>query len=94
MKKIVLSGHIDVLENELAVITQALEAHRVLTRQEPGCILFEVTQCQTHSTRFHVYEEFIDRQAFESHQARVKASYWGQVTENVSRCYRIEERSA
>tara|TARA_Y100001956_G_scaffold81536_1_gene99374 strand:- start:610 stop:1005 length:396 start_codon:yes stop_codon:yes gene_type:complete len=83
MGKVILSGYIDIPENELEVVTTALEKHIELTRNEAGCLIFEVTQSSELSTRFTVYEEFTDKAAFESHLARVKASEWGRVTGNV-----------
>ncbi|EPR4995117.1 putative quinol monooxygenase, partial [Vibrio navarrensis] len=41
--------------------------------------------------RFDVYEEFVDKVAFEQHQKRVKASRWGKVTVSVERHYEIFE---
>ncbi|PTP11443.1 antibiotic biosynthesis monooxygenase [Vibrio sp. 10N.286.51.C3] len=91
MGKVILSGYIEIPENELEVVTTELDTHIELTRQEAGCLVFEVTQCNDTPTRFNVYEEFTDKPAFELHQARVKASLWGQVTTNVKRSYSIEE---
>ncbi|TDV95688.1 antibiotic biosynthesis monooxygenase, partial [Halomonas alkaliantarctica] len=54
---------------------------------EPGCLVFEVVQCTMNLYRFDVYEEFIDRDAFERHQARVKSSAWGKVSANIERHY-------
>ncbi|HBC3811847.1 TPA: antibiotic biosynthesis monooxygenase [Vibrio alginolyticus] len=93
MGKVVLSGYIDIPENELEVVATALENHIELTRNEVGCLIFEVTQSNELPTRFIVYEEFTDKTAFENHQARVKASDWGRVTVNVKRTYRIEEQN-
>ena len=91
MGKVILSGYIDIPENELEVVTTALDMHIELTRNEAGCLIFEVTQSSELSTRFTVYEEFTDKAAFESHQARVKTSDWGHVTGNVKRTYSIVE---
>ncbi len=93
MGKVILSGYIDIPENELEVVKTALDKHIELTRNEVGCLIFEVTQSSELSTRFTVYEEFTDKAAFESHQARVKASDWGRVTGNVKRTYSIEEQN-
>ncbi|CAH8213804.1 MULTISPECIES: putative quinol monooxygenase [Vibrio] len=91
MGKVILSGYIEIPENELEVVTTALEKHIELTRQEIGCLVFEVIQSTDDRNRFNVYEEFVDKSAFELHQERVKASHWGQVTVNVKRSYSIEE---
>ena len=93
MSKVILSGYIDIPENELEIVKTALDKHIELTRNEAGCLIFEVTQSSELPTRFTVYEEFTDKAAFDSHQARVKASDWGRVTGNVKRTYSIEEQN-
>ncbi|NOI64433.1 antibiotic biosynthesis monooxygenase [Vibrio aestuarianus] len=75
MGKVILSGYIEIPENELEVVTTALEKHIELTRQEIGCLVFEVIQSTDDRNRFNVYEEFVDKSAFELHQERVKASH-------------------
>ncbi|WP_105167808.1 putative quinol monooxygenase [Pseudoalteromonas sp. T1lg23B] len=90
MNKIILRGHILVPEPELGQVRQALNEHIELTRAEPGCIVFEVTQNPDNPLRFDVYEEFIDAEAFRQHQHRVSASMWAAQTQNVSRHYGVE----
>ncbi len=92
MAKIVLEGYITVPEGELAVVEQELENHINLTRAEEGCLVFRVDRDETDQCRFHVYEEFRSREAFEFHQERAQASRWGEVTGNVERYYRISEK--
>lgn len=89
MSKIILQGHIVVPDTELTLIKNELITHRKLTEQEVGCLIFEVTQDSTNVNTFNVYEEFVDQQAFDSHQTRVKKSNWGRVTTNVQRHYQI-----
>jgi len=91
MNKIVLKGHIIVPESDLAVVKNELPVHIELTRQEEGCLVFEVTQDENENNKFHVYEEFINEPAFSSHQQRVGKSKWGSVTKNVERFYEITE---
>ncbi|MDD1779650.1 antibiotic biosynthesis monooxygenase [Enterovibrio sp. ZSDZ35] len=91
MSKVILKGHILVPEPELDIVKSELENHKRLTREEAGCLVFEVSQCIENPLRFDVYEEFVDKAAFESHQKRVKSSHWGEVTSNVSRYYEIFE---
>jgi len=74
---------------EVAAVVQELSNHIRLTRQEPGCLVFEVTQSREIPGRFDVYEEFESRVAFEAHQMRVKNSIWAQVSENATRHYEI-----
>lgn len=94
MSKVILKGYIVVPEDELTIVIQELETHKKLTLQEPGCLLFSVTQSLDEPTKFDVYEEFANRAAFESHQLRVRESKWGAVTQNVERFYEIITRKA
>ena len=93
MSKIILSGYIEVPLDDLVQVTSELPRHIELTRAEPGCLVFEVTQDQNNAHRFNVYEVFSDRQAFDVHQARVRRSKWGEVTQRVARHYEISEKS-
>lgn len=89
MSKTILKGHIEVPEDEISVVIKALHKHKALTHAEPGCLLFSVEQDVDQPTRFSVYEEFVDKAAFEYHQARVANSDWGRVTVNVKRFYEV-----
>ncbi len=91
MSKVTLKGFIIVLAEDLSAVKEELIDHRNLTHNEPGCLVFEVTQSESNPCRFDVYEEFLNKAAFESHQKRVKDSYWGEVTVNVERHYEIFE---
>ena len=89
MIKVILKGHIMVPEPDVAAVKIELNNHIELTRQESGCLVFEVSQDAENSNRFNVYEEFTDRQSFASHQDRVSKSKWGAITVNVERQYEI-----
>ncbi|WNJ97198.1 antibiotic biosynthesis monooxygenase [Vibrio ruber] len=91
MSKVTLKGFILIPESELESVKRELVHHKRLTLEEPGCIMFSVTQNSENPLRFDVYEEFTDKVAFEQHQKRVKASHWGKVTVNVERHYEILE---
>jgi quinol monooxygenase YgiN len=91
MPKVVLKGFILVPERDLLAVIGELKNHRRLTQQEPGCLEFRVTQNSEVSTRFDVYEEFVDKEAFEAHQLRIKTSTWAEISENVTRHYQIFE---
>ncbi|WP_328190152.1 putative quinol monooxygenase [Marinobacter sp. OP 3.4] len=91
MPGIVLRGHIVVPLHDLEPVLQELPVHIELTRKEPGCLIFDVNQDSEVSTIFHVYEEFIDRQAFEAHQHRVQNSNWGRAAASIERHYTIHE---
>ncbi|MDL2044627.1 antibiotic biosynthesis monooxygenase [Vibrio parahaemolyticus] len=89
MTKVTLKGFILVPQSELELVKSELVNHRRLTLEETGCITFSVIQSSDNPLRFDVYEEFTDKESFEQHQKRVKASYWGKVTVNVERHYEI-----
>ncbi|ETI60743.1 putative quinol monooxygenase [Marinomonas profundimaris] len=89
MSQVILSGHIEVPMEDLYAVLAELPNHITLTQQEAGCITFTVTRDSNNPQRFDVYEEFIDKTAFEKHQARVKASHWGNVTKKVARFYTV-----
>ncbi|REC96430.1 putative quinol monooxygenase [Kushneria indalinina] len=91
MSKVVLKGFIQVPSDELEAINQELANHCRLTLEEPGCITFRVIQEENDPCRFNVYEEFVDREAFELHQRRVAGSDWGKLTRNAERHYDIIE---
>ncbi len=89
MSKVVLKGYIQVSDSDLAAVLAELDRHIVATRSELGNICFEITQDTTNPTRFNVYEEFINKQAFEKHQARIIGSDWERVTRSAERHYQI-----
>ena len=91
MPKVTLKGFILVPESDLELVQAELVNHTRLTLEETGCITFSVTQNQENPFRFDVYEEFADKESFDLHQQRVKASHWGKVTVNVERHYEILE---
>lgn len=89
MTRVVLKGHIVVPLVDLAAIAKELATHIELTRQEAGCLVFEVTQDEDVENKFHVYEEFVNTDAFSNHQQRVRRSKWGRVSINVERFYKV-----
>lgn len=91
LPKVTLAGYIVVLDNDLVSIQAALPKHIELTLKEEGCLVFKVTQDTKNENVFNVYEEFVNRMAFEAHQQRVKHSQWGQVVTNVKRFYQISD---
>jgi autoinducer 2-degrading protein len=89
MSQVTLSGYITVPAEDLEAVLRELPNHIILTHQKSGCLVFTVTRDSKHLHRFDVYEEFTDKAAFDKHQARVKASQWGQITKNVERFYTV-----
>ena len=91
MSKVILKGHIIVPTSDITAVKEELSTHITLTRQESGCLAFEVSQDTHNINRFDVYEEFVDQNSFSSHQDRVRDSKWGAVTVNVERHYQITD---
>ncbi len=89
MAKVILQGFIVVPDSELEVVKSELIVHKRLTLEEAGCLIFTVTQDEVNPHKFTVYEEFVDQEAFDNHQSRVKSSEWGKVTKNVERNYQV-----
>lgn len=81
-----LSGKITIPVEDLARARAALQEHVRLTRAEPGCRAFAVTE--QDGGVFEVSESFDDRAAFEAHQARLKGSAWAAATINAVRDYK------
>jgi quinol monooxygenase YgiN len=75
-------------QEEAALVAMHLPEHIRLTRREPGCLSFEVTQVDD-SMIWLVEELFSDRAAFEAHQDRAKGSIWGAATKAIRREYQI-----
>ena len=89
MEKVVLQGHIVIPPEELAEVKAAMLTHSDLTQQEAGCLVFEMTEDDSDTCRYNLYEEFIDRKAFQFHQERARNSEWGKITGNVERHFQI-----
>ena len=81
--KVYLQGHINVPEDRLDQVRQALPAHIALTRAEEGCISFEVAEDVERSGRFNVSEVFANQAAFDAHQDRAKNSDWFRITQGI-----------
>ncbi|MCG7492123.1 putative quinol monooxygenase [Thalassobius sp. Cn5-15] len=88
-KHIHLTGAMICPPERLEAVRAALPDHIRLTRAEPGCLRFEVTEGS--GGRFEVDELFSDRAAFDAHQARGAASVWAKVTAGLPREYEISE---
>jgi len=74
---------------EAEVVIRHLPRHVELTRSEPGCVRFEVERTDDPLV-WSVSERFVDRAAFDAHQARVRESEWGREAAAIARDYVIE----
>lgn len=73
---------------EIEAVKRHLPDHIRLTRAEPGCISFEVSQTDDPLV-WHVEELFADQTAFDYHQQRTRASKWFEATSAIVREYKI-----
>lgn len=94
MPKIILKGTITVPDDKLAEMPTMAAEHIRLTRDEPGNIVFDITQDATDPNTWHVYEEFVDKPAFEAHQARNRASAWWQFALDFPRDFQFTEEGS
>ena len=83
-----LEGHIDVPASRIVEVREALKEHIRLTREEQGCIFFNVDPCPDVEGRFLVSEAFVDEAAFNSHQERAGNSTWAEASKGVPRDYK------
>lgn len=85
-----LEGQLICEDEQSAEIVRAhVDEHVELTRAEPGCLHFEVTESE--GLCWDVRERFADRAAFEAHQARTQSSDWGAATAGIPREYEVRE---
>jgi len=76
MVKVIVEGFIIIPNSDLPIVKNELLNHKKLTLREIGCLTFSVTPDENNPCKYNVYEEFVNRDAFDSHQARVKLSKW------------------
>ena len=84
-----LEGRIDVPAYRVEQVSEALKDHIKLTREEKGCIFFNVDACPEVKGRFLVSEAFVDEAAFQFHQKRAGASPWAEESKDVPRDYEV-----
>jgi quinol monooxygenase YgiN len=90
MPRIVLTGFLICRSlDEADRVSALLPAHTAATLAEPGCIGFEVWRSMADPVRFAVKEVFRDRESFDAHQERTRASMWWSVTRDIPRDYRL-----
>jgi quinol monooxygenase YgiN len=92
LEEITLTGFIEIPAGDRARLLPLLVEHIRLTRAEPGCLAFHVTETEPGSGRFAVAERFRDRATFDAHQARSSASPWGLASRHLKRDYAVGTR--
>lgn len=75
---------------EADLVRQYLPEHQALTKEEAGCVSFEVTETADPLV-WKVEELFTNQATFDTHQKRTRASVWGRETSAIAREYQISE---
>ena len=75
-------------EAEAERVRAHLPEHIRLTRLEPACITFDVTETEDPLV-WEVFEQFTDQAGFDAHQARAGASVWAAETAGIARDFKI-----
>lgn len=73
---------------DAALVRQHLPRHIRLSREEPGCLTFNVDSTDDPMV-WRLDESFIDRAAFAAHRARTQAGDWFKVTAHLKRDFRV-----
>jgi quinol monooxygenase YgiN len=79
-----LTGTIRCAPSEVESLRAAIAEHVRLSRAEPGCLAFKISDTPDPCA-FAVSERFRDDAAFAAHQVRTRASTWWQITGHMPR---------
>ena len=79
-----------ITEDDLEIVKAYLPEHTRLSRAEPGCISFSVTQT-ANPLIWQLDETYADQAAFEAHQTRNRASLWWQKSQHIKRDFQLTE---
>jgi quinol monooxygenase YgiN len=77
-------------DDEVEAVRTHRPEHLRLTRAEPGCLTFEITDTDDPLI-FEVMEAFRDAASFAAHQTRTRGSAWFAATRTILRDFRMEE---
>ena len=81
----VITGTITCEAADLEMFLAAVAEHKRLSRAEPGCIEFEISQSAVDPCSFLVSERFENRAAFDAHTIRTRTSAWWAKTRHMPR---------
>ena len=84
-----LTGTLTCPPDEATTVREAVQEHIRLTRAEPGCLAFDVTEVAPGV--FNVAERFTDGAAFDAHQTRTRASDWWRISRHLPRDFTVTE---
>ncbi len=86
---VIFAGHVDVPKARRHIIAQALPRHIELSRQEPGCLRFDIEADEQIAGRYHIHEVFKTPADFKAHQNRCDTSPWAAAIKGLDGCYLI-----
>ena len=92
MPELHLAGTLTATPERVGQVLDLLDDHIRLTRAEPGCLWFQIVQSRCNPCEFLVSERFVDRAAFEAHQARTAGTAWALGTSGLLRAFQITEK--
>lgn len=88
---VALSGHLTCQDPaQMLMVLDLLPTHVALSRAEPGNLRFDLAQAED-PMRWRLNELFADEAAFDAHQARTRASRWGQDSTGLGRDFTRRE---
>lgn len=90
-KQIRLTGTIIIPLDQQDTLLPLLEEHIRLSRAEPGCKEFSVTQDESLPEVYNLQELFENADAFAFHQTRAGASDWGIASVELTRDFTKSE---
>ena len=76
--------------DESEAVRRFLPEHIRLTKNEPGCVSFNVLET-SDPLIWTVDKLFVDQKSFDAHQVRTKQSRWAAETAAIVRQYEIQE---
>ena len=86
---ITVTGHLICTSTaDVDLVQRLLPDHTRLSRAEAGCLSFNVVQTADPLV-WQLDETFVDRTAFEAHQARTRASPWFTATRHLKRTFHV-----
>ena len=74
---------IDVKPEKLEAFLELVNIDAVGTRQEPGCVRFDVLRLNDSKTKFALYEVYKDDAAFKAHQQTPHYAQWRREIEDL-----------
>ncbi|SLN41870.1 Antibiotic biosynthesis monooxygenase [Aquimixticola soesokkakensis] len=88
MSRVMLTGTLTCAPTEVEDLLSLMAKHIRLSRNEPGCLDFDLWQDELTPHVFHLSEVFRSEAALQAHQDRTHSSDWGRVTKDMRRDFK------